>query len=155
MGVLSALPFVSALNACCCLWVVSGGLVAAYLLQQNRTTPLTAADGAVVGLLAGVIGVAISTLLSIPIDLVLGPLQRELSQRLIDWLQDIWPETRQAFAGFEDQNQIGVAGQVALRAVAFLIFLVVGSIFSTLGGLLGAVIFSKRVTPAVSDGPMS
>jgi hypothetical protein len=28
MGVLSALPIVSAGNWCCCLWVVSGGLVA-------------------------------------------------------------------------------------------------------------------------------
>ena len=31
MGVLSALPLVGPFgNACCCLWVVSGGLVAAY-----------------------------------------------------------------------------------------------------------------------------
>ena len=38
MGVLSALPLISALNACCCLWVVSGGLVAAYvyLLLSKR-----------------------------------------------------------------------------------------------------------------------
>jgi hypothetical protein len=28
-GVLSALPFVNILNACCCLWVVTGGVVAA------------------------------------------------------------------------------------------------------------------------------
>ena len=42
MGVLSALPLVTAGNVCCCLWVVSGGVVAAYLLQQNQTTPMTA-----------------------------------------------------------------------------------------------------------------
>ena len=43
-GVLSALPFISGFNACCCLWVVSGGLVASYLLQQSRSTPLTPGD---------------------------------------------------------------------------------------------------------------
>ena len=55
MGVLSALPLVAAGN-CCCLWVISGGAIAAYLLQQNQTAPLTPADGALVGLLAGLIG---------------------------------------------------------------------------------------------------
>jgi len=46
MGVLSALPLVSAGNICCCLWVVTGGLVAAYLLQQNQAMPISPADGA-------------------------------------------------------------------------------------------------------------
>ena len=54
MGVLSALPLVAAGNLCCCLWVVSGGVVAAYLLQQNQSAPITPGDGALVGLLAGV-----------------------------------------------------------------------------------------------------
>ena len=40
MGVLSALPLVAAGNLCCCLWVVSGGAIAAYLLQQNQSAPL-------------------------------------------------------------------------------------------------------------------
>jgi len=56
MGVLSALPVISAGNACCCLWVVSGGVVAAYLFQQNTSRPITPGDGAMVGLLAGFIG---------------------------------------------------------------------------------------------------
>ena len=45
IGVLSALPIVSAGNLCCCLWVVLGGVVAAYLLQQNQSTPLNVGDG--------------------------------------------------------------------------------------------------------------
>ena len=39
IGVLSALPIVSAGNLCCCLWVLSGGALAAYLLQQNQPVP--------------------------------------------------------------------------------------------------------------------
>ena len=35
IGVLSALPLVNAGNCCCCLWVVCGGVLAAYLRQQN------------------------------------------------------------------------------------------------------------------------
>ena len=41
MGALSALPFVNAGNLCCCLWVITGGVVASYLLQQNQSAPLT------------------------------------------------------------------------------------------------------------------
>ena len=55
IGVLSALPFISALNACCCLWVLAGGLLTTYLLQERSTAPVTAGEAAVAGLLAGAI----------------------------------------------------------------------------------------------------
>ncbi len=35
IGVLSALPIVNTANCCCCLWVISGGVLAAYLRQQS------------------------------------------------------------------------------------------------------------------------
>ena len=34
IGVLSALPFVNAAN-CCCLWIIGGGAIAAFLAQQD------------------------------------------------------------------------------------------------------------------------
>ena len=58
-GVLSSLPVINLGNACCCLWIVSGGVIAAYVMQQDQQTPLTPADGALVGLLAGLLGAVI------------------------------------------------------------------------------------------------
>src|SRR5438128_10465269 len=84
MGVLSALPIISAGNACCCLWVVSGGVVAAYLFQQNRTTPVTPGDGALVGLLAGLVGALVRTVVAIPIDLLVAPMEQAMLQRFLD-----------------------------------------------------------------------
>src|SRR5471030_2636558 len=84
MGVLSALPFVAGGNLCCCLWLVSGGAIAAYLLQQNQSTPLAAGDGALVGLLAGLIGAVVVMVVSIPIDLFLGPMERQMLQRFLE-----------------------------------------------------------------------
>ena len=52
MGVLSALPIVAVGNFCCCLWVVCGGAVAAYVLQQNQQMPVTPGDAALAGLLS-------------------------------------------------------------------------------------------------------
>ena len=73
---LSALPFITSVNVCCCLWVVSGGLVAAYLLQEREPNPIQVGDGALVGLLAGLIGAFVNVVLSIPITLLLAPMQR-------------------------------------------------------------------------------
>src|SRR4029450_7808478 len=81
IGVLSALPIVSAGTFCCCLWVLSGGSLAAYLLQQNQPTALTSGDGAIVGLLAGIVGAGVDTILSIPIVLLFGPMQVQVIHR--------------------------------------------------------------------------
>ena len=78
IGVLSALPLVS---ACCCLWMIAGGALAVYLMQQNHPYPITAADGALVGLLAGLIGGVVGTFISIPVQMMMGPFQQQLLER--------------------------------------------------------------------------
>src|SRR3712207_3305780 len=59
IGVLSSLPIVKIGNVCCCLWVISGGVLAAWVMQQNTTRPVTPGEGALVGLLAGLVGAAV------------------------------------------------------------------------------------------------
>ena len=73
IGVLSALPLVNAGNCCCCLWVICGGALAAYLRQQSSPLQIDAAEGALVGLMAGAIGGVIATVLSIPFQLLRRP----------------------------------------------------------------------------------
>jgi hypothetical protein len=129
-GVLSALPLVSGGNLCCCLWVVSGGVVAAYLLQQNQTAPIVASDGALVGLLAGVVGAFVYLVVSIPINLLMpaGTAHRPASRR--DDEQHA-PE----FGSYATRSTAPVCAsrggrQLHLHAVS-------RGGFSTIGGLLG------------------
>ena len=84
VGVLSALPIISAFNLCCCLWVVTGGTVAAYVLQQNQQTPITPGDGALAGLFAGLAGAVIYLVLSIPITFLMAPIERVMMERVIE-----------------------------------------------------------------------
>ena len=147
VGVLSALPIVSAVNLCCCLWVVSGGAAAAYLLQQNRVTPLTAGDGAVVGLLAGLVGAFVYLAVSIPITILIAPMERALMQRVLENSGTMPP-------GFREYMGTYVGGGVRI-ALGFIFMLTVGSVFSTLGGLLGAVIFGKKRPPGTIEVPAS
>ena len=144
-GVLSALPLVNFLNACCCLWVVSGGIIAAYLLQERDPTPIEVGDGALVGLLAGVVGALVNFVLSIPVTLLLAPVQRALMERFIE-RGNMPPEVREMMTSG--------AGTALGIVLGFFFALFAGIIFSTLGGILGAVIFRKKLAaPPIIDIP--
>ena len=155
MGVLSALPLISAVNACCCLWVVGGGLVAAYLLQQNQSLPITAGDGALVGLFAGIIGAFVALFLSIPIGILLEPIQRAMAQRVLDMSGTMPPFLHDVLERQADPREIGIAGRLALHLVSFFFLLTVGSVFATLGGLLGSSIFKKDSGLKVQDSGLT
>ena len=149
MGVLSALPIISAGNVCCCLWVLTGGAVAAYFLQQNQSEPLTPGDGALVGLLAGIIGAFVTMVLSIPIGLATLPMQRALAERALQAPGELPPAVRQ----FLENSARGAVNanpfvRVVLALVGLMFYLVIGAIFSTLGGVLGALVFKGRTPPA-------
>ena len=147
MGALSGLPFIQAGNICCCLWVILGGAVGAYLLQQKRETPITAGDGAVVGLLAGLIGSAVYVVVAIPVTLIMAPMQQQMLDTMIN-SGDVPPEVQQFFS----TQFTGFLGII----FGFFAMLAAGIIFSTLGGLVGALIFKKSqppMPPPMSSGP--
>jgi hypothetical protein len=138
IGVLSALPIINIAN-CCCLWVIGGGLLATYLMQQNHPYPIATADGALAGLLAGLVGGVLGTLLSIPVEMMMGPIQKQILERVLASNPDIPAETRQMLENM----------QVGGLAIAFkLVFsVVVGAVFGMLGGLLGVALFKKKDLP--------
>src|SRR3954463_8329091 len=109
MGVLSALPLVAAGNLCCCMWVVSGGAIGAYLLQQNQSTPITPGDGALVGLFAGLIGAFVQLAVSIPIGILVAPFERAMLGRVLEMAGSMPPEMRDALGRYT-----GSAGEFSL-----------------------------------------
>ena len=151
MGVLSALPFVSVGNFCCCLWVVSGGVVAAYVLQTNSAEPITPSDGALVGLLAGLTGAVIHLVLSIPIDLVMAPFERTVAQRIIDMTGN--PDMRDMLLRYSQQGPMGgVIGLILRKFIGLVVMAFAGGVFSTIGGLIGAMVF-RKTDPVALDAP--
>jgi hypothetical protein len=137
-GVLSALPLIGAFNACCCLWVVAGGVTAAYLLQDRDPNPIQVGDGAIAGLMAGVIGAFVYLILSIPITLLMAPMMTAFTDRMLND-SNLPPEFREFVS-----SGIGTAFGIILSFVGYLM---AGVLFSTLGGVLGAVIFRKKTAP--------
>jgi hypothetical protein len=139
IGVLSALPFVSALNACCCLWVIAGGVLTAYLLQDRSSLPIKAGDGAVAGLLAGAIGAVVAAFLGAILSLMMAGGAESLDQ--LAGRGDIPPEIARVFEQLKDLPRIvWIVGP-------FIVYLLLFPIFAMLGGLLGVAIFKKSVPP--------
>lgn len=139
IGVLSALPLVNAGNCCCCLWVISGGLLAAYLRQQNSPVPIDAAEGALVGLMAGAIGGIIAAILSIPFQVFAGQYQREIMERILANNPDVPAEARDVVERY--------ATGAAFRVVGAIISIFIDVVFGMLGGLLGVAVFKKQTPP--------
>jgi len=150
LGVVSALPLIGPIgNACCCLWVVGGGMLAAYLLQQNRAAPIAPADGLLVGLLAGLIGAVAHAAISIPLNLILGPAERAMAERFIDMAP---PEMREMFERYAGRDrEISAGFFVAAQLVGLIFWACVGAVFASIGGVLGAAIFKKRLPPGTID----
>jgi hypothetical protein len=147
IGVLSALPVVNFGNCCCCLWVVAGGALAAYLLQQDDPVPISTADAATVGLMAGVVGAIVGTLVSIPMNLLTAPLLQGWVDEALRNADDMPPEWRHALEGWSTGR--GAGASIALGLLGFTLSLVIDAVFATIGGAIGVVLF-RRTPPRVA-----
>ena len=150
MGVLSALPILYLGNLCCCLWVVSGGVIAAYVLQQNESTPITPGDGALVGLMAGLVGAVVHLVISLPLDVMMAPFERNVAQRIADMMSNA-EMSEMIERVIRRRAEGGIALIVLSRLVVFCFALVIGSAFSTIGGVIGQAIFQKKPPPVTID----
>ena len=112
------------------------GLGHARVVDERTLHFHRAVDGAIVGLLAGLFGATCQFVLSIPIGLLVGPVERQLLERLRDM-------SGSGVAEFNLDRGPGLLGVVLLRLIAYVFTLVVGSIVSTMAGVVGAVLFAK------------
>jgi len=141
IGVLSALPVINLAN-CCCAWILFGGALSAYLMQQNHPEPIQAGDGAIVGLLAGVVGAFVWVIVSVPISMAMAPFQSEMANRMMRDAADMAPELRGFLENMAGAPAIGIG-----LIVGFFVMLVVSTLFGMLGGLFGALMFRKNHPP--------
>jgi hypothetical protein len=146
LGLLSVIPFVNALNVCCCLWAILGGMLASYLYVKNSPTPASAGDGAILGALAGIIGAVISLILGIPISYAMGPTMRNL---LLSMLENVDRQQAELM-----RRQLELSGDsIAPVIINALIMAVLLFFFSVIGGLIGTALFEKRKGGSVPPPP--
>ena len=143
IGVLSALPVINLAN-CCCAWILFGGALSAYLMQQGHSDPIEIGDGAIVGLLAGIVGSFVWLIASVPISAALAPFQSDMAARIIRDAGDMAPEMRAVFENMAGAPAIGLS-----LILGFFVMLCISSVFGMLGGLFGALMFKKHQPPVI------
>lgn len=137
LGVLSALPFISALNLLCCFWVLAGGGLAVWMLNTQRPGTLKYGDGALGGLMAGLIGAFVATIISIPIRIV--TLTPEVVAQMEQAMQQLPPAIRQAIGQF-----LTPGFNLTRELMGLVVNMVLFSLFAMIGGILMVAIVNRK-----------
>jgi hypothetical protein len=129
-------------NICCCAWAIVGGAIAAYMYIKRSTVPVRSADGAVLGVMAGIIGTVVAWVIGIPLSLLIGD---PFSPMVISLLENIDPRQAEIYRRQMEmaQNQPFIQKLPAMMLGMFM-GLVAYTAFSTVGGLIGTALFEKR-----------
>jgi hypothetical protein len=157
LGILSALPLISAFNCVCCAWVIGGGILAAHLYVKDSPQVVTLGKGVALGLLTGIIGAIVDSVFTIPLHFALSRFGMNLAEQMRDVFEQIPnlpPESKEAL-----RSILAGSGGVSLFLIILTGFfkLVIYGIMAMAGGAIGVAVFEKRKTgggPQYYDPPM-
>jgi uncharacterized membrane protein YbaN (DUF454 family) len=153
LGLLSSLPVISAGNCLCCMWVLGGGGLSTYMLaKQQPGRRLTYGDGAFAGVLSGLFGAIIATIVSIPVKIVSAPFLKSQEDQVEEMLRNM-PEME---GWLRDLLTRAISPEVSVSTVLFnfLSYLIMFALFAMIGGILAVVILQKRGARPVSQAPL-
>ena len=137
LGVLSALPFVNTAN-CCCLWLLSGGVLAVWIEEQDSPDDVGLAAGARCGFRAGVVGAFVWLVVAPLTDALVGPAMQQLVDVVAGGAADMPAEARRWLDGLRDQPT-----GVLKFLPGFLFQLLIAPAFASAGGMLGAAVLKR------------
>ena len=127
VGILSAIPF---LNYCCCIWGIGGGVLAGFLYIKSSPIPIKVGEGAVIGVLTGIVGAVLYFIIGVPLAYFISGANLE-----------------ETLARMNVQLPANISG-LLLFALSGLIGGLILLCLSVIGGLISVPIFEKR-----KDGP--
>jgi len=133
-GILSGVPFI---NCLCCIWIIGGAILSAYLLSKDSSMALSAGDGAILGVFTGIIAAVVNFIVSIPFSAVSSKFTRSIMEKLADYAEEI-P------SGWERLLEKGVVEKsIPIAMLGFVISVVIFSALGALGGIIGISLFKK------------
>ena len=152
LGILSAIPIISAVNCLCCAWVIAGSMLAANLYVKSSSTAVTLGRGVGLGLLTGAIGAIVDVLFAIPMHLMMrgmGVNFMEPLREALEQIPNLPAETKDALGSiFAEGSDPGIFSIIFGGFLMLIIYSIVGM----LGGALGVAIFEQR-KPGPMTGP--
>lgn len=139
-GTASSLPYLEMINTLCCALIIGAGVLASYLyFKDMEPTTGHLGQGAAVGWLAGVFGAVASTIVTVIVTA--AGLKAEQAAQWTQMLEEQGVKLPEEFSGLLDMGTEVSASMIGMTLVFGLILY---SIFSTIGGLVGAAMFAKK-----------
>ena len=151
LGLLSSIPIIQAGNCLCCMWVLGGGGLAAYMLMQQRSTGgVSFGDGAFAGVMSGLIGAVVATLISIPTKLFMS--------RFLAGQQSAMEEALREYPIDEATRELLLrmaSPEVSVVTIlpTFIMNLIIFSLFAMIGGILTVAIVNNQRARARTERP--
>lgn len=140
-GLLTAIPLFGCL---CCLWIVGGGMLAAYLLARNSPVSLRPGDGALVGIFTGIVATFVDAVVSLPFQ----SWNEEVVRKFFDQLSQFIKEMPSEWEAWLGRMEAGFSPAWFLLGLLFAA--IVYGTFGALGGVIGVSLFGKKKTPPAS-----
>lgn len=153
LGITSAIPILGYLNCACCMLVIGGGLLSSYLYLRTYPPELpraTYGEGALLGLLTGVIGGAVWTLVGVSVQYIkmqFGQKTDDLYQ-IKEVLSD--PRIPEGVRTILEMIFAGGLLSVGMILISAVSYFVISTVFATLGGIIGIALFQKKEAPAAA-----
>jgi hypothetical protein len=141
LGLLSSIPIINAGNCLCGMWILLGGGAAAVMLSRQRASGITYGDGAFVGVLSGLVGAVIGTVIQMAFH-VMASRFFESQQQEIEQMVRQFPIEGPA----RDLLLRVMSGEVSVVTliITFVSNLLLFSLFAMIGGILAIAILNKR-----------
>lgn len=134
-GILSGIPII---NCLCCLWIIGGGVLAAYFLTKESPVVMTAGDGAIVGVFTGIIAAIVEAFVTIPFRAV----NEKLAQGIMDRFSQYYEEMPSGWESWLDGS--GFEGSIVWTILGLAVSVIVFSALGALGGIIGISLFKKK-----------
>lgn len=144
IGLLSGIPYVRLGNVICCLWVILGGAFAAYLYIKKSPTPVNAGEGALIGAIAGAIGMVVEIIVGLPLTILTGYPELKF---LVGLMERVDPAKAEAYRlQIENLTSFSFSEQLFYSVFSWrtLLSLLLTVIFALIGGLIAVPLFEKR-----------
>jgi hypothetical protein len=149
-GILST-SYLSFINAACCLGVIVGGVVATQQFTSRTGQAIEAADGAILGALAGAGGAVLGSIF----DAMLRPLSLDSNSISQDMMKQFMQgmEGQQGMSPEMMQQFQGGGGGIMMFLVGLGFSVVLYALFGALGGALGTAFFGEESAGPEPEGP--
>jgi len=150
-GFLGGVPFLNVINCACCALIIAAGFLASYLYSnecRKAGAEFRPGTGAIVGLVAGGFYALMTTLVGTVASLAMGDF---VAARLVDFFKHLPNMPAETVEQLDRMAEQAGTFSVSSLILSFFGNVLLGAIFSTVGGLIGGAVF--KVEPPAPPPP--